>query len=370
MAAVEPVTVLRGHRSEVSAARFHPGGGLLLTGDGDGDLRLWDLEARQPVTALAGAHDGRVLGVHVSQSGAVAAQGRNGCVRVWEAGLERRAPSLEIITGCYNFCRFDVLAHEGEPARKWLVALPSFDAEDVAVWDLGSGARAFELRRQPRGSVDAPRVGMCTSVAFDVVDGPAPRLIVGLEDGSVAVWDARHPAAALESTKPHTEPVLCIAARPSAGLALSGAADRRLCALSIRARPSEAMAVPGAEPAQTAAIGGSARARSDAKRVGASPGIAVVHSIELPVTNDALDTGGINDIAVRADSRVFASAGWDRRVRLFEFGKRWRPLAVLRYHAGAVNAVDFSPCGTWLASASADKTVALWSVFPPKQPQS
>lgn len=357
----EPVTVLRGHTSEVSAARFHPDGERLLTGDATGELRLWILATRRPVATLAGAHDGRVLGVHVDASGALAAQGRNGCVRVWESGLERGAPSLELRTGCFNFCRFDVLAARGEPARKWLVALPAFDGEDVVVWDLGSGTRAFELRRQSRGGADAPRVGMCTSVAFDGAGGPAPRLLAGLEDGSVALWDVRMPDGAYESTKPHDEPVLCLAARPSAGLALSGAADRRLCALSVRARAAGADAA--AAPATDARGTGAGTGRAG----GAGTAISVAHAFELPVTNDAFDTGGINDLAVRADGRLFASAGWDRRVRLFELGKKWRPLAVLRHHTGAVNAVDFSPCGTWLASASEDKTVALWSVYPPRK---
>ncbi|KAG8460984.1 hypothetical protein KFE25_010735 [Diacronema lutheri] len=351
-----PVFVLRGHTAEVSAARFDPSGTRLLTGDAGGELRLWDLEMRRPLATLARAHDGRVLGAHADAAGAVAAQGRDGCVRVWEAGLDRRAPSLELRTGCFNFCRFDLLAREGEPPRKWLVALPGDDADDVCVWELGSGARAFQLRRQPTGSADAPRVGMCTSIAFESA-GAAPRLVAGLEDGAICLWDARAPAAAVQTCRgAHAEPVLCIATAPRAALALSGSADRRICALSIGARAAEPAAVDGRVAATTAAA------------AGAPPtGIGVAHTFDLPVTDDSMDTGGINDLAVRRDGRLFASGGWDRRVRVFEFGKRWRPLAVLRHHSGAVNAVDFSPCGTWLASASADKTVALWSVFAPRR---
>ena len=41
------------------------------------------------------------------------------------------------------------------------------------------------------------------------------------------------------------------------------------------------------------------------------------------------------------------------------------PLAVLRHHTGAVNAVHFSACSRYLASASNDKTVAIWTLYPP-----
>ena len=34
--------------------------------------------------------------------------------------------------------------------------------------------------------------------------------------------------------------------------------------------------------------------------------------------------------------------------------------------AGTVNAVSFSACSRWLASASSDRTIALWALFPPK----
>ena len=67
---------------------------------------------------------------------------------------------------------------------------------------------------------------------------------------------------------------------------------------------------------------------------------------------------------MRPDSKLLATGGWDRRVRVWQWGK-WKPLAVLRYHAGTVNAVCFSPCSRWLASASNDRTVAIWSIYPP-----
>ena len=62
---------------------------------------------------------------------------------------------------------------------------------------------------------------------------------------------------------------------------------------------------------------------------------------------------------VRPDGKIAASGGWDRRVRLWQWW-RMKPLAILRHHTATVNAVDFSACSSWLASGSADQTVALW----------
>ncbi|RHY00705.1 hypothetical protein DYB36_013056 [Aphanomyces astaci] len=51
------------------------------------------------------------------------------------------------------------------------------------------------------------------------------------------------------------------------------------------------------------------------------------------------------------------------RVRIFH--KRGKPLATLKYHTESVYSVGFSHDGDWLASASKDHKIALWSVYPP-----
>ncbi|RHY05653.1 hypothetical protein DYB37_000023 [Aphanomyces astaci] len=93
---------------------------------------------------------------------------------------------------------------------------------------------------------------------------------------------------------------------------------------------------------------------------------------------------GISAIANRSvDDRIFATAGWDHRYlptylhwtqsatldqlcdRVRIFHKRGKPLATLKYHTESVYSVSFSHDGDWLASASKDHKIALWSVYPP-----
>ena len=71
---------------------------------------------------------------------------------------------------------------------------------------------------------------------------------------------------------------------------------------------------------------------------------------------------GIAAAAIRDDLRIFATAGWDKQVRVFHYGKR-RPLAVLQYHKAGVNDVCFDARTRVLASASKDSSIALWSVY-------
>lgn len=71
---------------------------------------------------------------------------------------------------------------------------------------------------------------------------------------------------------------------------------------------------------------------------------------------------GVADVQVRSDGRVFAAGGWDGRVRLFHL-RSGKPLAVLKYHRATVAGVAFHPRTHTLASASRDRTVALWSLY-------
>jgi WD40 repeat protein len=58
---------------------------------------------------------------------------------------------------------------------------------------------------------------------------------------------------------------------------------------------------------------------------------------------------GVSDVAVRVDAKIWATGGWDGRVRLFDAKKR-RALAVLKHDNGGVHTVGFSLDGL-LASA-------------------
>jgi WD40 repeat protein len=77
-----------------------------------------------------------------------------------------------------------------------------------------------------------------------------------------------------------------------------------------------------------------------------------------------LNKGGIGHICIRPDQKLFATGGWDTRVRIFHRKTR-KPLASLKYHTESVFGLDFSMDNTLLASASKDKRIALWKVFPP-----
>ena len=87
-----------------------------------------------------------------------------------------------------------------------------------------------------------------------------------------------------------------------------------------------------------------------------------------PVKYLKITNKGINSIACRPDSKLFASGGSDGRVRLFSL-KSLNALAVLAFHKQTIEMIKFSGYltehkGHLLAAAGQDKLVTVWSVYP------
>jgi WD40 repeat protein len=368
-----PETVFRGHTAEVMSVSFtawyDSTSGLphLLSGSADGEVKLWSLYTRRPIATVAAHSDASVLSVHALARSRVLSQGRDGAVRLWDAGNGAlRGPLFALPSRSYNFCQCAVsptLQHDEQlwdfddaiatqapfPAQldakpeatslsptaaaggvsssagpsASLLAVATEDAQQVQLWDVRQRTAARTLAP----SEALGRAGMCMCCRF--VDDET--LLSGWEDGSLQRFDLRG-AAPVASRRLHSEPLLCIDVGPKAEHALTGAADCVLCIVPL-----------------SAVVGGFGEP---------------IAQLSVPVTNEATGSGGLSSVSSRPDGRIFAAGGWDRRVRLWQW-RNFKPLAVLKHHTGTVHSVHFSHCSRWLATASADKTIGLWALFPP-----
>uniref|UniRef100_A0A7C9F033 Uncharacterized protein n=1 Tax=Opuntia streptacantha TaxID=393608 RepID=A0A7C9F033_OPUST len=361
----DPLAVLRGHRASVMDVCFHWSKPLLFSGSTDGELRTWDTIQHRTLSSAwvhSAAH-----GIIAVASGPslgedkIISQGRDGTVKLWdiENGALSREPLVTIKTNSYNFCKLSLVkkptvqVKQVEPFAS-AVRVPEEQPDNsmglndeahiegpkhvavagarsqVEIWDLNTAERCTTF---PQGSLndmmDNPTRGrgLCMAVqAFMPSECQGSlNILAGYEDGTVVWWDIRNTGEPLSSVKYHSEPVLSLSIDPSCHGGISSGADDKIMVFSLDYNLSTFIV---------------------RKEIG-------------------LERPGIAGTSIRPDGKIAATAGWDHRVRIYNY-RKGSPLAILRYHNATCNAVSFSTDCKLLASSSEDTTVALWEIYPPR----
>lgn len=229
-----------------------------------------------------------------------------------------------------------------------LLAYPGIQDGLITLTSLPTSTRIVTIP-PPKDS----NAGMLMAVSIHQPD-PAPTsllVVAGYESGHVALW-RQDPDTSKWATKylqkPHSQPVLSIALAPQLGCFFSSSAD----AVVARHPLSESASLE----------------RKD---------IQTRHA-------------GQQALVVRIDGKIFATAGWDGRVRVYS-AKKMSELAVLKWHKEGCYAAAFakildevgdaageegggaltasqrrearSRATHWLAAGSKDGKVSLWAIY-------
>lgn len=376
----DPIAVLRGHRASVMDVCFHWCKPLLFSGSTDGELRIWHTAQHRTLSSAwvqSAAHGIMCVASDASIGDEkILSQGRDGTIKLWDFGNGglSRTPSVTISTNSYHFCKMSLVKKpvtEVKPVEPYVqeqhvdcsrdvdanlwhnstmdmpeyhlkqsddvqidgpkyVVVAGEQSSQVEIWDLNTAERCTRLPQSFSNELvnDSGKMrGMCMAVqAFlpSKCQGSL-HILAGYEDGTMAWWDMRNAAKPLTSVKYYSEPVTSLAVDQSCHGGISGAADDKILLFNLDY----------------------------------DMGTCVVRkeiSVERP---------GIAGTSIRPDGKIAATAGWDRRIRIYNY-RKGNALAILKYHNAMCNAVSFSRDLKLLASSSEDTTVALWELYPPR----
>ncbi|KAL4985959.1 WD40-repeat-containing domain protein [Aspergillus falconensis] len=356
-----PTYILRGHGAPIHALQIFKQNLRLVSGDADGWIVVWDLIFKRPI-AVWKAHEGAVLEVKgFSHRGGrlteMYTHGRDHKLRVWrfraedeeilqktlpvDAGEQatttssQKQPAIQpwlihsLPVNALNFCAFSMLSlfdngitlqqldeKNHIPPSAGLIAVPNaLDSGAIDLFHLPSERRICTIPTDP-----AVKTGMVMAVRLTrSLSTKDLHVAAAFEDGHVMVFACRGVFRddklsvdagrswkweRLYLSRPHSQPVLSIDLAPSGEYFVSSSADAVLAK-----HPVPPLDGPDAR--------------------------------EAPLKSVNTKHAGQQGLRIRSDGKIFATAGWDSRVRIYSC-KTMKELAVLKWHKEGCYAVAFA----------------------------
>ncbi|CCU74717.1 unnamed protein product [Blumeria hordei] len=315
----QPAYILRGHGSSVQATSFMRQNSRLATGDAEGWVVIWDLAIKRPTTVWK-AHDGSLLGIRDWAQDKIITHGKDNKLVVWRLREEDEEAMSKILpvetpaeprklpwclyvlnVNTMNFCSFAHVEMSATASSEILIAVPHIlTSETVDIFHLPSTARMHTIPASPafKGGMI-----MALSIFYHPKTGRL-NVISGFESGHTRVWELINAAwQALYSAHPHSQPVL--------SLAISS--DR----LSYVTSSADALIARHVIPGSASEI----RTEGNDREAGEASACKLINTRHA----------GQQGLQIRNDCKIFATAGWDGRVRVYAY-QTLRELAVLKWH--------------------------------------
>ncbi len=376
----------RGHADRVPAMAWHPGGDFLITAGWDTTARVWE-PGRDEATMLLNAHSDQVNALAFSPTGhLLACADSDFAIHLWgdprqaKAHFTLQGHTDEVRTLAFNAAGTrlatagaDRVVHIWDTATGRLIAGPNPSARNgVAIhgktlfgtagsllqaWDIETGKRAWPAT--------------ATAAANEVAVSPNGQWLVTSGAGPEAtLWDvAKHkPAATLSHTK---GPIACPTFSADSTLIATASQSDGLMWLWKIGTPEAILVIPEAADNSTleaiafhpnnkyVAIGG-----LDWLATSGTDGALCVWDLDARDKHLTIEAG-VTALAFDHTGQYLAAGVYSQKgisVSVWAFDKQEK-LFDLPGHHDRINAVAFSPDGSWLVSASDDATVRVWNVL-------
>jgi WD40 repeat protein len=336
---------LRGHVGPVTSVRFSADGRRIVSGSGDGTVKVWDAATGRETLSMVGP-PGDILFVALSPDGRrLAAGGDAGRAMVWDLATGRRAFTLD---AGQAFCPVAF-----SPDGRRLVTAGLFrwgiNIGDVKVWDAATGRQLLKI--EPHG---VP----VQAVAFSpdgrrILAGDGYAEVSG--GGAAKLWDAATGRAIL-TLRGHTGSVWTVAFSSDGRRLLTGGTDNTV-KLWNAATGRELFALRGHK------IGSYAAALSpDGRQIatGSDAGATEIWEVATGrlVHTFKGHTGRIRSVAFSPDGRRLVTGSDDRTVKLWNVADR-EPLTLVKQWA-VIRTVAFSPDGRRIITGGPAAMARVW----------
>lgn len=365
-----PIGEFAAHQAAIHDVAYHPGGELLATAAADGTVRIWRTAAiaerdaplaDAALSALASSPDGKLL----------ASGDWNGVVRVLNAADGSEAHRFDIAAGAVRALAFDpgggrllvaaqdprlriitlqsggVLTIEGQPSPVRALTvhpgggqLAAGGADGVVrLWNLADGAKLREL---------AAHEGEVVGLAY-AADGAQ---LVTAGDRMLKVWNLEDGSEIRAIEQPGVVSGFVLSA--DAKLIAVGTQQGKLSLYTLADETPVATLDAHQSPLTAVALSRDGRRLLTAA---ADKSVKLWDTVtRQPLLEQELPAA-IVGVALSDDGAMIAAASDDGHLRMLPA----RIVSLLAGHEGAVHGVAFTPDGSRVVTAGADKMVRLWN---------
>ncbi|KFY08223.1 hypothetical protein V492_06424 [Pseudogymnoascus sp. VKM F-4246] len=372
----EATYIFRGHAAQIHSTQFIRGNSRLVTGDADGWIVLWGLASRRP-TAVWRAHEAAILGVAQWGADRLITHGKDNKLVVWkfseedEANLSTTLPVEDPTTprkqpwllyvldvNSLNFCSFGhctaqhlpgPIGTEIAPSQTQddlLIAVPNaLSSEAVDIFHLPSQKRLITIPGDK-----ATNTGMVMSVSILYISSRLT-LIVGYESGhAMVVQDVPTLGwCRLYLSQPHSQPILSLSVTLNMASFITSGADgiiakHPLSSLSPplpQAQTHQGPAVQKTQVKNPSLLSGMFAGSPSASSANPPKPPAKPEIVTKPLKVVQTKHSGQQSLRIRSDGKIFATAGWDTKVRVYSVASL-KELAVLKWHKDGCFAVAFA----------------------------
>ncbi|OTA84505.1 hypothetical protein M434DRAFT_400451 [Hypoxylon sp. CO27-5] len=368
----QPKSVLRGHRTQVHATTFIRSNQRLASGDADGYVVLWDLTIMRP-RAVWRAHTNAILGIADWGDDKIITHGRDNRLIVWkldgqdesamsttlpldESAAERPQPwilhILEVNT--LNFCSFaSCITRPDISHNELLIAVPNtLQTEDVDIFQLPSQNRQHTIRLGGKAENKGMVMSLCLfwcDAYLTLTAAYESGLAIVAQLGRNGTWDILYRAQV------HSQPILSLDVSPQKDFFFTSGADAIIAKhpIPITAFPVNESQQPKQTNSKAAKVSNpsllSTALSSEPKTAMPSRHMEpVVETHPIKVINTK--HSGQQGLRIRSDGKIFATAGWDSKVRVYAT-KTMSELAVLKWHEVGCYTVAFATVADGRASS-------------------
>lgn len=308
----DPVYILRNiEMGAVNSLCFH-NGARLFAGTLKGTVHLWDLAINRSVLTLKTGHQPVLSMFHFSDS--LYTQSKGSKLKMWTITNSGYDFVREIEQPYAGFCRMEFIAD------KKTVLLPKDDNE-LGIYDLENLCLRGNLK-----ATDCENLGSVMCLKYINLSGQN-YLLASYESGDFLTWDLRC-SKVINRKKLEEEGPLSVDYEVNTNRGIYGGTTDRIGVFSLNRNTME-----------------------------------IDKKTEISVKNP-----GIDSVRIRNDCKVFATGGWDGRVRIFSW-KSLRPLAVLTDHKDGVLDICYSSdkISLWkshiMAAGGKDGQISLWDIY-------